>query len=282
MNEITIADLKKELIQRSAEKVEQPVEMLLVLLSHILGRDKTWVLAHPDQTIAENSQHAMEAAWLRLCVGEPLAYITGTQAFFGLDFIVTPHVLIPRPETELLVESAIVWLKGHPYSRKAVDIGTGSGCIAVSLTKTFDDLQILATDISPEALHVAHQNALHHAVARQIRFLTSDLLEEINETFDLVCANLPYIPSSKLSEVNSIAFEPGLALDGGVSGLDTISRLLEQLPIKLNTPGCCLLEIEETLGSKVLTLARNNFPHDQVSLKQDLAGKDRLLLILRE
>jgi release factor glutamine methyltransferase len=162
MNEITIADLKKELIQRSAGKVEQPAEMLLVLLSHILGRDKTWVLAHPDQPIAENSQHALEAAWSRLSDGEPLAYITGTQAFFGLDFIVTPHVLIPRPETEILVETSILWLSEHPNARKAVDIGTGSGCIAVSLAKTFDDLQILATDISPDALHVAHQNALRH------------------------------------------------------------------------------------------------------------------------
>jgi release factor glutamine methyltransferase len=282
MNEITIADLKKELIQRSAGKVEQPAEMLLVLLSHILGRDKTWVLAHPDQPIAENSQHALEAAWSRLSDGEPLAYITGTQAFFGLDFIVTPHVLIPRPETEILVETSILWLSEHPNARKAVDIGTGSGCIAVSLAKTFDDLQILATDISPDALHVAHQNALRHAVTRQIRFLSSDLLAGINESFDLVCANLPYIPSSKLPEVNSIAFEPNLALDGGDTGLHHISKLLEQLPSKLNTPGCCLLEIEETLGQEVLTLARNNFPHSEVSLKQDLAGKDRLLVILRE
>jgi release factor glutamine methyltransferase len=282
MNEITIADLKKELIRRSAGKVEQPAEMLLILLSHVLGRDKTWVLAHPDFVIAEKSQHALEAAWSRLCEGEPLAYITGTQAFFGLDFFVTPHVLIPRPETELLVEAAIGWLNGHPNARKAVDIGTGSGCIAVSLAKTFADLQILATDISPEALHVANQNALHHTVDKQIRFLVSDLLDEVNETFDLVCANLPYIPSSKLSEVNSIAFEPNLALDGGDTGLHHISKLLEQLPSKLNTPACCLLEIEETLGQEVLTLARYNFPHNEVSLKQDLAGKDRLLLILRE
>jgi release factor glutamine methyltransferase len=224
----------------------------------------------------------LEAAWSRLCDGEPLAYITGTQAFFDLDFIVTPHVLIPRPETELLVEAAILWLSAHPNARKAGDIGTGSGCIAVSLAKAFEDLQILATDISPHALQVAHQNALHHAVDKQLRFLSLDLLDGVNETFDLVCANLPYIPSGKLNEVNSIAFEPALALDGGDTGLHYISRLLDQLPTKLNTPGCCLLEIEETLGQEVLTLARNNFPHNEVSLKQDLAGKDRLLVILRE
>lgn len=282
MIEITIADLKKELLKQSAEKVEQSVDMLLILFSHVLGRDKTGLLAHQDQPIDSNSKHTLEAAWSRLCEGEPLAYITGTQAFYGLNFIVTPHVLIPRPETELLVETAIGWLSEHPNARKAVDIGTGSGCIAVSLAKFFTDLQILATDISPEALHVAHQNALCHVVVNQIRFLVSDLLEGIDETFDLVCANLPYIPSSKLSEVNSIAFEPLLALDGGNIGLDYISRLLEQLPPKLNTPGCCLLEIEETLGWEVLTLARNNFPHDQVSLNQDLAKKDRLLVILRE
>lgn len=282
MNEITIADLKKELLKQSAGKVEQPAEMLLILLSHILGRDKTWVLAHLDFVIAENSQHALEVAWSRLCEGEPLAYITGMQAFFGLDFIITPHVLIPRPETELLVETAILWLSEHPNARKAVDIGTGSGCIAVSLAKAFDDLQVLATDISPQALHVAHQNALRHGVEKQIRFSASDLLDGINETFDLVCANLPYIPSRKLIEVNSIAFEPNLALDGGDTGLHHISKLLEQLPSKLNTPACCLLEIEETLGREVLTLARNHFPHDQVSFKQDLAGKDRLLVIFRE
>jgi release factor glutamine methyltransferase len=282
MNDRTIADLKREIILRSAGKVEQPAEMLLILFSHILGREKTWLLAHPDQPIAENSQHALEIAWSRLSEGEPLAYITGIQAFFGLDFIVTPHVLIPRPETELLIEAAIGWLSGHPNARKAIDIGSGSGCIAVSIAKTFKDLQFLATDISPQALHVAHQNALRHSVDKQIRFLATDLLEGISETFDLVCANLPYIPSGKLSEINSIVFEPGLALDGGNTGLDFISRLLEQLPTKLNTPGCCLLEIEETLGREILTLARNNFPHDQVSLKQDLAGKDRLLVIIRD
>ena len=281
MTEISISDLKRDLVKVAKGKVERPGEMVLILLGHVLGQDKAWLLAHPEFAVDDRSKSAMELAWSRLCMGEPLAYITGTREFYGLAFKVNPHVLIPRPETELLVENALLWLREHPKSRKAIDIGTGSGCIAVSLASTIKDLSVIATDISPEALQVARQNALHHKVAERIRFLETDLLNGIDETFDLVCANLPYIPSKKLTEVNSIAFEPGLALDGGDTGLDHISRLLEQLPTKLNSPGCCLLEIEETLGQEVVSIARQIFPGDQVSLKQDLAGKDRLLVIER-
>jgi len=262
-------------------KVDRPGEMVLVLLGHVLGKDKAWLLAHPEFVIENPAKNAVELASSRLCRGEPLAYITGTREFYGLAFKVNPHVLIPRPETELLVENALLWLRKLPNARKAIDIGTGSGCIAISLASTIKDLSLMATDISPEALLVARQNALHHKVAEQIHFLESDLLNGIDETFDLVCANLPYIPSKKLTEVNSIAFEPGLALDGGDTGLDYISRLLEQLPTKLNTPGCCLLEIEETLGQEVISIAHQYFPGDQVRLMQDLSGKDRLLVIER-
>ena len=262
-------------------KVDRPGEMVLVLLGHVFGKDKAWLLAHPEFVIDDRSKSAMELAWSRLCMGEPLAYITGTREFYGLAFKVNPHVLIPRPETELLVEHALLWLREHPKARKAIDIGTGSGCIAISLASTIKDLSLMATDISPEALQVARQNALHHKVAERIRFLESGLLNGMDETFDLVCANLPYIPSKKLTEVNSIAFEPGLALDGGENGLLFINKLLEQLPSRLNSPGCCLLEIEETLGHQVVSIARHIFPGNQVSLKQDLAGKDRLLVIER-
>lgn len=258
---------------------EHPHETALVLLSHVLGKPKTWVIAHNETYLSTEQSTELNLLFERLLRGEPLAYLTGKQAFFGLDFKVTPDVLIPRPETELLVDKALDWLASHPETQHGLDIGTGSGCIPISLLKHAADLQMTATDISAAALSLAAENAATHQVTDRIRFIQSDLLEQLEGRFDLITANLPYVPTEKLVDVNSLAYEPRLALDGGEDGLTLIRRLLNQAPNHLNQPGLILLEIESTLGAESHALALSAFPTAEVCLHQDLTGLDRLVSI---
>ena len=258
---------------------EQPYQVALILLAHVLQKPKTWVLAHPETHLNPEQKAHLEQLVSRLQKGEPLPYLTGKQAFFGLDFAVSPAVLIPRSETELLVEEALDWLKNRPDAKNVLDVGTGSGCIAITLATRNPLLAITATDLSPAALEIAKQNAESHQVKAQITFEQTDLFPSGNQSFDLVCANLPYIPSRKLKEVNTLNYEPMLALDGGADGLRVIRRLLEQLPPRLSCPGLVLLETEATLGAETLALANEMFPQASVCLLQDLAGLDRLVRI---
>ena len=265
--------------QSANNHIEQPYQAALILLAHVLQKTKTWVLAHPETHLNPDQKTQLEALVQRLQAGEPLPYLTGKQAFFGLDFAVSPAVLIPRPETELLVEEALNWLDGHPGATHALDVGTGSGCIAVSLATRKPWLSINATDLSAEALKLAEQNAETNHVRDQIMFEQADLMPSVDQSFDLVCANLPYIPTNKLEEVNTLGFEPTLALDGGVDGLRLIRRLLELLPSRINAPALILLETEATLGAETLALANQAFPRADVRLLPDLAGRDRLVRI---
>jgi len=259
--------------------VEQPHQVALILLAHVLQKPKTWVLAHPEAHLNPDQKAHLERLVRRLQAGEPLPYLTGQQAFYGLDFAVSPAVLNPRPETELLVEEALSWLVAHPEAKHALDVGTGSGCIAIALATCKPWLTITATDLSPQALNIAKQNAETHQVSAQITFEQTDLVPSGGQTFDLVCANLPYIPTKKLGEVNTLGFEPTLALDGGTDGLSLIRRLLEQLPTQLNSPALVLLETEATLGAETFALAKTVFPKADIHLLQDLAGLDRLVRI---
>lgn len=273
-------DLRSDLsIHAQLREIKQPHQIALVLLAHVVQRPKTWLLAHPEAHLSKTQADQLEGLLQRLEVGEPLPYLVGTQEFFGLEFEVNPSVLIPRPETEIMVETALAWLQEHPSSRNGIDVGTGSGCIAISLVSNCPDLNMLATDLSENALNVATKNAQKHNVADRISFSLSDLIPEDPQPVDLVCANLPYIPTEKLVEVNSLPWEPSLALDGGESGLDLISKLLEKLPAFLNNPALILLETEATLGAQTLQLAKRNFPNAEVSLHKDLFERDRMVRI---
>jgi len=273
-------DLRSDLsIHAQLREIKQPHQIALVLLAHVVQRPKTWLLAHPEAHLSKTQADQLEGLLQRLEVGEPLPYLVGTQEFFGLEFEVNPSVLIPRPETEIMVETALAWLQEHPSARNGIDVGTGSGCIAISLVSNCPDLNMLATDLSETALNVATKNAQKHNVADRISFSLSDLIPEDPQPVDLVCANPPYIPTEKLVEVNSLPWEPSLALDGGESGLDLISKLLEKLPAFLNNPALILLETEATLGAQTLQLAKRNFPNAEVSLHKDLFERDRMVRI---
>lgn len=259
-----------------------------VLMAHILQKPRAWVLAHPEAPLTSPQEQALNQALSRLQNGEPLPYILGEWEFLGLSFKVTPAVLIPRPETEMIVEEAFQWLKARPLLLQgmsaqlaALDIGTGSGCIAVALAARLPGLKIAATDLSPGALEVARQNIARHQAAEQVCLLQSDLLSAFSPqpTFHLVCANLPYIPQEILPNLPVYRHEPALALDGGPGGISVLERLLHQASNRLAPGGLLLLEIEASQGQVVPELAHRYFPSAAVRLLRDLAGRHRLVSI---
>lgn len=250
-----------------------------VLLSHICRKDRAWVLAHPEGILTPEQQNTLGAAVSRLEAGEPLPYILGHWSFYGLDFTINAETLIPRPETELMVEQALQWLQAYPGRRSAADIGTGSGCIAVSLAVHIPDLRVTGTDISLAALEIAKSNAEEHNVAARVKYVHADLLPTNLSTCNLICANLPYIPTQILEGLDVFGREPTLALDGGPDGLRLIRKLLPQAAHILSSEGLVLLEIEATQGEAGVNLARETFPKAQIELLPDLAGHDRLIRI---
>jgi len=250
-----------------------------VLLAGLLNKPRSWVIAHPETSLNPTEQAALERAIVRVEAGEPLPYILGHWEFFGLDFLLNPATLIPRPETELMVEEALNWLKEHPGRRQVADVGTGSGCIAISLAFHMPDLKIIATDISKSALQVAMANAKRHGVTKQISFVQGNLLGSTLVHFDLICANLPYIPTETLSSLQVFNREPGLALDGGVDGLELIRSLLWAAPQCLSQGGRLFIEIETNQAIAVSSLAQEVFPQQKTSIIKDLAGKERLLVV---
>ena len=257
-----------------------------VLIAHVINKPRTWVMAHPELALTPEQQKELDDSLVRLERGESFPYVLGHWEFFGLDFNVTPDVLIPRPETELLVEKAIAWLQEFPVRRTIADVGTGSGAIAVSIAVNVPEARLLATDLSHKALEVAQKNAIKFDVINRIDFVQSDLLPSPIESlptelhFDLICANLPYIPTETLHNLPIFGREPTLALDGGADGLDPIRRLLNIAPDWLAPNGMILLEIESTRGIQALNLACDMFSEASIHLHRDLAGQDRLLEIM--
>jgi release factor glutamine methyltransferase len=250
-----------------------------VLLADITGKSKTHLLAHPEEALDEAQSGVLHAALNELENGIPLPYVLGEWEFYGLSFKLTQNVLIPRPETELLVETAVEWLKAHPHKRRIAEVGAGSGCISIALAVNCPKVEITATEISPFALRVAEVNACIHEVDDRINFIEKDLLTDLDTPFDLILANLPYIPSGTLKGLPVYLKEPILALDGGPDGLDLIRGLLAQAPPLLIPGGLMLLEIEAGQGEQGRELARAAFPQAEISVRRDLAGRHRLLSI---
>jgi release factor glutamine methyltransferase len=272
-----------------------------ILLAHVLGQDRTWLYTHPQERIGREQLVRFNRLLERRAVREPVAYIVGYKAFFGLEFQVNRHVLIPRPETELLVETALEIVSDkqpmiqseqqsqinqseirNPKSEiKIVDVGAGSGCIAIALATKLPGAKMFAIDASVEALSLARHNARRHNVRDRVIFLLSDLLHALDQPVDLIVSNPPYVSRSELGEVSPeiSQYEPRLALDGGADGLEVIRQLLAQAKEKLRPGGAVLVEIGAAQGQSVAKLARNYFPGANILVKKDLAGLDRLLVI---
>ncbi len=259
---------------------EQPALEAQVLAAASLNQSRAWVVSHPEAALLPQDIKTLDAMLERLLRREPLPYILGRAEFYGLGFTVTPAVLIPRPETELLVEHALGWLQANPGRRRAADVGTGSGIIAVTLAKRVPDLRLIATDASDAALQVAHHNTELHGVHDQIRPVQTYLLEGVSGPFDLICANLPYIPTAKLDDLDVARYEPVTALDGGPDGLSLIGELLAGLPDKLAPGGLGLFEIEAGQGKTAPSLAHATLgPRAEIHVKPDLSGLPRLLTV---
>ena len=279
--ETTIQEILAEISQQLQLHSQTPILDAQVLAAHTLGKTRTWILAHPEARLNNSEYNKIIQATERLGHGEPLPYVIGHWEFFGMDFHLTPEVLIPRPETELIVERGINWLRLHPPRRKAVDVGTGSGCIGVVLAKHIPDLRLLLTDISSLALNVARINAEKYELLDRIEFLQANLLDGVAEPFDLICANLPYIPTPLLMKLPVAEREPRVALDGGLRGTELINSLLEQAKGKLTSGGLMLLEIESSQGIEVKSLAKTHYPLSKIQLLKDLSGRNRCVEIER-
>lgn len=259
--------------------IDQPLNSTLLLLASALERDKTWVLSHIAYQPTPHESETIQTLSKQVAAGHPLPYVLGRWEFYGRSYRVTPDVLIPRPETETLVELALEYASQFKQP-KIVDVGTGSGAIAVSLGAELPQATIIASDISLPALRIASENAQQHA-QNQIQLLQADLLAPLSGPFHLICANLPYIPKNKLEELVVSRWEPRLALDGGESGFELITPLLQQARKRLAHHGTILLEIEASLGAAGVSLAASHFPDAQIRLIQDLAGQDRIIEIKR-
>lgn len=253
-----------------------------LLLAEVLDCNRAHLIAHPERILTPEQAALYERMVARRAQGEPVAYILGRKAFYDREFIVTPAVLIPRPETEHLLEFALeflaTWQKDTPPV--VVDVGTGSGALAVTLAAHVPGAKVYATDISPDALRVARMNAEKYGVT--LTFLEGDLLAPLIERairVDVIMANLPYIASGEVNTLAVSKHEPRLALDGGADGLDSIRRLLEQAPSVVKPGGGILLEIGAGQGADVAKLATQLAY--AATLHKDYAGHDRVVAISR-
>ena len=245
-----------------------------ILLRYVLGIDRAQLFADMDVEIRPSKVEELQNLMERRRRGEPSAYITGHREFFGLDFIVNRHVLIPRPETELLVEKAIDLCRTHAVTTIA-DIGTGCGAIAVSLAVNLPGLTVYATDISSLTLEIAAQNCTKYGVKDRIILLQGDLLEPLLKPVDIIIANLPYVRKVDLPA----GFEPELALDGGEDGLDKIKSLCQQAGEKLLKNGRLILEIGQGQSDAVTSMLRQSFPAALIETDRDLAGIERMVCL---
>lgn len=266
-------------IQTLSPFSEEAVIEVNAILKNQLKKDLTWIILNPDYLIPPDMIEKLNNDLENLKRKMPLAYVLGFQEFYGLNFIVSSDVLIPRPETELLVENAIQWGKTINQPIRLLDIGTGSGCIAISILKNLPNCFGIGIDISWQALRIAKENARKLDISR-INFINSDLTRPIMGKFDLVCANLPYIPTDAVPSLTHSRHEPVIALDGGMSGKEIIYSLICQLKDKINSPGIILLEIQNDQGRDVYEFACLQFPKAHISILEDYSSQPRLVKIV--
>lgn len=259
-----------------------------VLLGHILNLSPAQLYAQPERTLSHKEAKSLQQLVERRLYREPAAYIVKHKEFYGIDFYIDSRVLIPRPETELLVEEALKFAQScitHlPASQKPfviADIGTGCGAIAISLALNLPQVKIYATDISSPALEVAQLNCANYHVTEQITILHGNLLDPLPEPVDLLVANLPYIKSAEISNLSPeiTNFEPRAALDGGQNGLNKIRQLLKQTEGKIRPRGCLLLEIGEGQYEAVVSIINHYLLQFSSEFLMDLNGTKRVIKI---
>jgi release factor glutamine methyltransferase len=249
-----------------------------VLLMHLLDLERSNLLARTDQALNASAEETFRAFIARREQGEPIAYITGHKEFYGLDLLITRDVLVPRPETESVVEAC---LKAIPESEPALfaDIGTGSGAILVAVVSHRPFLRAYGTEISPAACDIARENCRRHNISDSVKLLVGNLLEPLPEPVNVIAANLPYVSPGE-AEPDVATWEPQIAVfGGGVDGASTIREFLIQAPSYLLPAGFIVMEVAYSQGRTVSAMAGAAFPDAEVQVHKDLAGYDRIITI---
>lgn len=242
-----------------------------------MGADRAWVLAHPEAELTSQDRNRLNLLLDKLRQGTPLPYLTGIQEFYGRPFRVTPQVLIPRPETECLVETALASSAAGGEQPRILDIGSGSGCIAITLALEIPASVVTAVDLDFDALNVTRDNAVR--LGADLRLAVMDLACGLAGPYDLICANLPYIPTDNLDKWEVTRWEPRLALDGGLNGIGLIRRLIHDAPRLVAPGGMLLMEIEYRQAGRIRELAKRVVPRFVCQVRQDLAGNDRVIIL---
>jgi release factor glutamine methyltransferase len=278
MNIATIGEALLQVRKSLSPNSSTPQLDAEVLLAHVLGIGRASLLARTADTLGPGQVRAFEEFAERRAKGEPVAYITGQKEFYGLDLLITRDVLVPRPETESVVEACLETLVSDEVSQLA-DIGTGSGAILVGVLANRPRISGFGTEISPEALEVARQNCTRHGVLDRATLLLGDLLEPLPGRVKVIAANLPYVSPGEASP-DVATWEPNVAVfGGGDDGTATIRRFLRMAPDYLLPGGTVVMETAYSQGKAVSELARVAFPGASVEVRKDLAGYDRIVVV---
>lgn len=267
----------------SAADIDDALLESEVLLIDTLKIDRVKLYIDIDRELTLQQYEDFFTLIQRRLQGEPSAYIIGNREFYGLNFLVNQHVLIPRPETELLVEKAIDMAKSRSF-KTIVDAGTGSGAVAVCLALNLPGAVIYATDISTQALEVAYINCQKHNTQDRITLLQGNLLEPLPEAVDMIVGNLPYVRNADMCKVNTTGYEPEAALNGGEDGLEYIMSIVGQSVSKLLRGGSILLEVGQEQSQAASRRLKETYPYGEVEIFRDLAGIERVvsLSLLRQ
>ena len=269
---MTIEECIKQGISQIREK-EDAYWIVHRLITDILQIDKTYILTHPEQILTKKQEECFEEAMEKIKQGIPIQYITNKQEFMGSCFYINENVLIPQPDTEILVEE-VLQLVNDKESR-ILDLCCGSGCIGISLKKFLKKATVHLSDISPKAIEVAKKNAI--LLNTDVQIITSNLFENIQETYDIIVSNPPYIETSTIPTLSQeVQNEPHIALDGGKDGLTFYRKIIQKAPYYLTQNGYLCLEIGFHQKKAVTQLLQENF--ENVITKQDLAGNDRVVI----
>ena len=276
---MTIDQLLKEV--KSHARIDEDKIAVDVLLAHVLGKSKEELFINGEDVVGNDQVKKFMELYERYKDGEPVAHLTNSKEFFGLDFFVDKNVLIPRPETEMLVEKVIDEVKSDQKEVKILDVGTGSGNIAISLAHSISSAKIVAVDVSSEALEIATKNAEQHGVMDQIELMVSDLLEEVEGEFDYIVANLPYIGEERHNYVSKEAkkFEPHVALFGGSNGLMLYEKLFQQISEKRLKPRMLLGEFGFLQGEEMRDLLSKYFEQEEWEIVSDYASIERMFVV---
>ena len=282
---MTIAEaITKAAARLAAHQVPEPRRDAELLLGHVLDHDRAWLVAHYPDDMDGQAGRDFDRLLDRRVAREPVQYIVGRQEFWGLPFTVTPDVLIPRPETEQVIEASLEALQ-ETDSPVIADLCTGSGCIAVSLARELPNARIFALDRSEAALVVARKNARHHEAVDRIRFLAGDLFEPLGELelrgiFDLITANPPYIRSDELASLQPEVrdFEPEMALIAGPLGTEIAERTLIGAPDFLRSTGTLVMEMGIGQADTLRSMAAKTGVYRTIRVLKDLAGIDRVIV----